>query len=296
MAADVADFDPPVDELFAYGLVHPKADAWRVTVIFSDGRAFFRTIRADADMAPRVLATTLVNLVRSGEEGTIEPDATQAPPDFFAPRDVLPPELEEAVTPPRRPGPDIGLGLQGALVMGMGPPTDTDIVVGGVGGLEVGIRSLNGVVVTLGARTLTRTERGHRMLRVQASGAAGYGWRWRAFELVALGYVSVEPWFLLSSAGRESTRTSRPEDSSSSVLLGGGARLSPGYRFAVSPKHALRLGLRVEAGGSAMAPGGVGRITTQSADGSVEPLFRLGGFEVATGLELVWWFGTAARP
>jgi hypothetical protein len=294
---DREGFEAPTDPLFAYALAHPKegqSDSWNVTVILSDGRAFFRTVVADPQTAPRVLATTLVNLVRSGEAGTTAPDATRQLPDLPRAEPAAVPDPPVTEEPPPS-GLDVGVGLQGALVTGFGPPSDADLIVGGAGGLEVGLRLPQGVVVLVGGRVTSRTEDAHRMLRIQTALSAGYAWRRREFEVLALGFIAVEPWFVRGSGHAEGVSVAETSDHYSPVLLGGGARVSPGYRASLRDGHSIHLGIRVDIGGSAMPRGGVGRVTARNAAGDLDPLFRLGGLELATGIEVIAWFGTHRR-
>ena len=261
---DEEAFEPPTDPLFAYALVHPSADAastWTVTVILSDGRAFFRTIEAEPQTSPRVVATSLVNLVRAAEAGTITADATRPlpdmgptpPPSDRRPTDDPPPE-DPPPPPPADPRVHIGVGLDGVLMTGFGPPKGADSLVAGAGGLTLAVRLRNGLTLTVSGRAASREREGLRMLRVRTSLGVGYTWRRDAFELISLAYAGVEPWWLVGEHPALSTRL--PGDEFSRVLVGGGVRLGPGYFRALPRGHALHLGVRAEADGAAMTRGG----------------------------------------
>lgn len=295
LSAEDPDLERPARGLFAYVIVHPKApeaSTWSVTVILSDGRAFFRVVDAPVDTAARVIATSLANLVVAAEAGTVEADATrELPPlgDEPGPPPAKPVAPIVAAAPPPSPVTELGLGLHGAVVAGFGPPADTDALVGGAGGLDLAVRLPIGFAIAIGARPVSRTHGDHRIVRVRATLGAGYVWRRDAFELAALGYVLVEPWELRRSGQREHPAATR---GMSPVLVGGGALLSPGYRVRFRSGDSLRIGVRAELSGSAMPGAGVGRIAAANASGALEPLFRLGGFELSAGLELVLWLRT----
>lgn len=288
------EFEPPAGSLYAYALVHPvqgQADHWSVTVIVSDGRAFFRTLEVTEGEANRVVSTTVANLLRAAEARAIEPDANRSMPRLDASPEPEPtPAL--AIPSPVAPTPEIGLTAHGALVLGFGPPTDVDVLAGGGGGIGLDVRLPGGAVFGLEGRGLGRTRRSHRLSRVRVAISGGYSYRRGAFEMVATGFVAAEPWFV-SSAGKIADPEVVGGPDPTRVLLGGGARLGPGYLVSVGRRTRLHLGLRAEVGGSGMPSGGVGRLAITRDDGTQEPVLRLGGFEVGAGVELTWWIATS---
>jgi len=150
----------------------------------------------------------------------------------------------------------------------------------------------SGALVGVAVRGMGLGRHGHRFSRVRAALSGGYAWRRGAFELLATGLAFAEPWFV-SRDGKlvdvEPTSASAPPH----LLLGGGVRVGPGGLVSVGPRLRLHVGLHVEASGSAMPRGGVGRISVIDADGTRAPAFRAGGFELGFGIDLVWWI--AAR-
>jgi hypothetical protein len=74
------------------------------------------------------------------------------------------------------------------------------------------------------------------------------------------------------------------------VALGGVLRVAPAWRHATRRGRSLRLAPFVELAGSALPTddGGVARLRAQD-DAGVHDLFRVGGLELAVGLELGLW-------
>ena len=300
--ADDPELVTPSDGTYAYVLVHPRSevhDAWDITVILSDGRAFFRYVQAEPDATDRVVSTTLVNLLAAASAGSVAADARREmprlsrddPPDD--PSDDPPddPPDDPAVETPT-PSPEIGVGVRGVVAAGFGPPRDVDALIGGGGGLTVGLRLPVGAMFAAEARAVSRRSAALQLTRVRVALAGGYAWRRAGFELIALGFVHAEPWFVTDRGKRRDVTTADPNAVFSSVLIGGGLAIAPGFRIPVGTRSSARIGLRLEAGGSSMTRGGVGRVTVEG-DGGLEPAFRLGGFELAAGVDLSWWFSTS---
>jgi len=293
------DFEPPDDALYAYALVHPdsgEVDAWSVTVIVSDGRAFFRTLHAPERDANRVAATTVANLVRAAEAGTIEPDASRSMPPLDA--SVPPPTPLPARPPaPHRvtavPSVEIGVAGSGQVALGFGPPSDVGNLSGGGGSIELDLRLRSGAAFGLELRGLGRVRLHHRLSRIRVALQGGYVWRRGSFELMAIGFAFAEPWLVSLRGKLVDVDPASADADPSQVLLGGGARIGPGYLLSVGRRLRLHLGARVEASGAGLPRGGVGRLSITRDDGTRLPAFRLGGFELALGVDLVFWI--AAR-
>lgn len=291
-----------------------QENRYDLTLVVSDGRAYDRVVKVDAGATVaenrRTLARNVANLVAAIEAGTVAPDRADVP----IPPPEPPPSTEPVACPeppacpePRPPpaevpaprfevGPRISLGA----LIGLGPPTDTDRFAGWGGSLGLGFRLHNGVVLVAAFRALGRRHAlGDSLLRMRVSVGAGYAWRPHNdpaahFELEALGMLHAEPWMVLREGSRAPLVNEPP-----SAAFGGSLRVAPGYRFrSASGRVSGRVGLWAELGASFVADAGaaVAKVTVQTRQGS-RPMFRVGGPEVAGGLETVLWFGVgrAAR-
>ncbi len=117
---------------------------------------------------------------------------------------------------------------------------------------------------------------------------AGYTWRLGHAEIQLTGFASIERWILRRDGAAAALDTLASEQSASPWLLGGGARLAPGYRVDRGRLRA-RVGLFTACSGAAMARGGVARISVPDADGLPLGGFRVGGFEWSLGLDVMFW-------
>lgn len=268
-----------------------------IAVIVSDGRAYYGEVAVDEGLrAERVVASTIANLVFSIQQGTVAPDRQDAtiPPIREAPSADEPSTAPAAAAPPvtHEPASKLELAVTPGLgyALGLGPPRHGDAYLGFGGGVGVELRTARGVHAFADFRALGRSVDAYRITRLRAALGAGFAWRRERLELVTDLGVSVEPWVVSSGDGiqpvtREDGRASRPP------LLCAFLRLSPGYHVPLDAGaiRGLRIGPRVDiAGGFVPAPDP--RVASVNTPGGRE-LFRLGGAELTTGVELVVWMG-----
>jgi hypothetical protein len=120
--------------------------------------------------------------------------------------------------------------------------------------------------------------------------------RRRALELEASAWVTGEPWSVRD--GLASARLVAGATGPSATLLGGAVRLAPGLRWAPSSgRVGFRFGAWAEAAVSGMPARGfeAARITVASPR-EARPPVRVGGVELALGLELSTWWSIGPRP
>ena len=283
-------------KLFGYVQIRPGDGDLVLALILSDGRAYYRSVPTDPDLAPRELASALANLVTGIEEERVEPDAQDVPLPVLPEEDPPPEKIEKPPRSPSPPDPRVELGpyLGGAAILAIPPPGPAGLAAGG-GSLGVDVRLRNGVTFGLGFRGAGLSSNDFGLARFRVSVGAGYVWRTGAFELVTLGALDVEPWLVLRSGERESLVGSADgNDAPAELLLGGHVRVAPGYRAVLRPRAlALRIAPVLEIGGSAIpaGDGGIAQVRRREDDGADRELFRAGGFELAVGLEVGLWFG-----
>lgn len=274
----------------------------QIGVITSDGAAYFREVDTGADPPARVLASVLANLLVSIAEGRVQPDRTDVaipPPEAELPAPAPAPEPKPAPVPPGATPPaptpipqpvpkttppprwEFGLNLAGLADLALGPPRFASTLAAAGGSLGLDLRHHRGLLLGLELRTLGRRADDHALVRLRVAALAGYALRRGRFELpIALG-LAIEPWWL------DAGLTARP-------LYAAFLRTTPGLYLAQDrgPLRALRIGPRLELGGSFLVDDGprVAGISEQR-DTSNAQLFRLGGLELSLGLELTLWFG-----
>lgn len=278
----------------------------QIGVITSDGAAYFREVDTGADPPARVLASVLANLLVSIAEGRVQPDRTDVaipPPEAELPAPGPAPEPKPASVPPGATPPaptpipqpvpkttppprwEFGLNLAGLADLALGPPRFASTLAAAGGSLGLDLRHHRGLLLGLELRTLGRRADDHALVRLRVAALAGYALRRGRFELpIALG-LAIEPWWL------DAGLTARP-------LYAAFLRTTPGLYLAQDrgprrgPLRALRIGPRLELGGSFLVDDGprVAGISEQR-DTSNAQLFRLGGLELSLGLELTLWFG-----
>ena len=308
---------PPGDAPFVFIAVRsdPRAPSrHQIGVITSDGAAYFREVDTGADAPARVLASVLANLLFSIAEGSVRPDRTdvEIPPENAPmPGPAPTPEPTSATTPPPGPTPgatkppvprdsprpslpprwDLGLVASGVLGIPAGKPSFGPAIAGGGGSLGLDARSPRSLLVGGELRVLGRSAEDHRLVRLRVTALAGYVLRRGRFELpLALG-LTIEPWWVSPATAVTATRGARP-------LLGGLLRASPGLYIVLPGRRprALRVGPRLELAGSFAVDDGAKVVGVSLGQGdSNRALFRLGGLELAVGLELALWFGRRGR-
>jgi hypothetical protein len=282
-------------ELYAYVQIRPDGSGWMLAVILPGGRAYYRELEGDAELIPRIAASNLANLIAGIEADTVRPDEEDVPiPDLEPPPVVTPPPVAPPRPPVVVPRPELGLRFGGGTVLAVPPPPRAGLAAGG-GEIGLEFRSPAGALAALAVRGAARVEAGYSLARIRIAALGGYAFRRGDFELIAAAGITAEPFFLRRSGGREPLTRDVSGEQRASFLLGGVARLAPGWRRAVSPRVAFRIGPALEIGGSAIpsANGGVARIRTIGPN--ARDLFRAGGLEIFAGLDLgVWW--TIGRP
>jgi hypothetical protein len=279
---------------------------YRIAVIISDGRAYYDEVEVgDATSAERVVASTLANLIFSIEQGSVQPDREDAeippaedpkPPEQTPEPAPTPPEETEPTepAPPRPPRIEIGIAGSIATLLGHGPEHFADVYLGAGGSLGVELRTHKGAFAFVDFRPSGRREGDFRLLRLRSALGAGYAWRGQRIEIATALGLAVEPWLVTSASGVQPILG--PNGSSARPpLLSAFLRMSPGYHIALQrgALQGIRIGPRIELGGGFVVADGVQMAGLQQ-DG--RELFRLGGTELATGFEIVAWFGRSQTP
>ncbi|MCP5065307.1 MAG: hypothetical protein GY946_01965 [bacterium] len=290
---------PTTTELFGYLRLREsgRRETWRLTFILSDGRAYDRRFDAQRGDVARVAATMVASLVQAIATGSVEPDAVEQPllptpaadkPAPSIPVNVdCPPVKSEAPTPIAAEVPwiEVGLGLHGGWVTGIGPPGEVDHLGGADGELGLRVRLRSGLGILADFRGLGRRANDSVLLRLRGALGLGYVVRRAPFELGVWGLAFAEPWMLLADGARRETTNS--DGSRPNPLLGGGIRIVPGYLAQINERVRLMIGTRIEAVGGVLPSGTVARIAT--APGR-DPAFRVGGLELGAGVDLTVWF------
>lgn len=289
--------------LFAVAAVEPRGDAIAVTVVLSDGRAYYRAIEASPDDAPRVAASAIANLLAAIEEDALPPDEEDVPlPPEQAPapppESAPPPEPTPARAPapapapaPRPPAPPEPLELEtiagGSAGVAVGPPAPMGFA-GGGGLLLVELRWPKGPFASLGVRSSWHRPVPLTVGRTRIS--VGGGWAWRneqRFELRTSVALDVEPWGVRQGGTREPVLYPDGQRRDRGLQIGGHLRVSPAWRFGLRSGLTLRVGPRVELAGGALAEApGVARLLVADAAGERSVVARVGGLELSAGLEL----------
>lgn len=270
----------------------------QVSVILSDGRAYFRTVDAEAEAAGRPVAGALALLIAAIEDDTVAPDerdvpvppAIAAPEPEPAPAPVCPavqacPEPPRVEPPPPPPAFELAPVLRSGGVFGLGPMAG---VRGAAFGLGLDVRWRRGAIVAVDVQAIAAALDGLPLARARVAVGAGYGLRRGAFELPIVGMVGAEWWGVpgVGEVTRRGGGALRP-------LIGGGLRLSPGA-YARVGGLGLRAGARVELWGSGEpGPGGLGQPVIGRPGGA--PWMAVGGAELSLGFELALWIAPRTR-
>lgn len=311
----------PPDLYYVYlQVARDPSGALNLRVITPDGRAFDRSLVIDPANELRVAASTAANLIFAAEQGVLTPDrdhvpippahatvaAPQLPPEVPAEAPAPPAPHEPAPAPRRAPAvapvpvsPPPGrwewaMSTHGAAALSIGPPRYGERIVGLGGGLGAELRAPRGPAFVLELRGLGRRDAPLGLARLRIAVGAGYVLRHRRFELPLLLALAVEPWRVTSSSGATvmfdgAVTSARPQ-------FGAYLRTTPSLRFDLDrgALSSLRIGPRVELGGGFLVYDGP--VVTGLADGTGAPHFRLGGLELALGVELALYFARPTSP
>lgn len=286
-----------VDRLNAYVELRPiDGERWELSLISSDGRAWFRTVTSEPDQAARALASTLANLVAAIEDASAEPDAVEVaiPTQVEEPRTQVeepePVEAEAAERSSQEHEPDdaraivleLGPRLSGGVLVGLAPGPGWR---GAGGGFGLDLRLPDGLGFGLDLRTSTAAAAELRLVRTRV--ALGVGWALRngRFELPVIISGVIEPWVVRTAGTR--TPLGQPP------MIGGGARVAPGVALELgSVRVRLGLALGFEIAVEA-ANGGLTPAIAREPDS--EPILRAGGVELSAGLECGVWIPIRER-
>lgn len=283
-----------------------------LTVVTNDGRAYDRTITADAsssaDDVVRLLAGNVANLVSAIEAGTATadrenvvipvPEVAKAPcPACPEPPPRLP--IEPVATPPAVPPPpmvEIGVSVAPVVAIGLGAPSDADRFLGSGGGLGLWLRHRNGLLVGTEVRALgRRVPFDAAIFRTRIVASLGYAWRRGQFELATTGSIVVEPWWV--RAGGEVTDLGDPDGGARRrrPLVGGGVSMVPAHHFALR-NVGVRVGPRLDLTASS-AIGDRGRVASVVVNdaGRLRTIGRLGGWELGFGVDVMVWIPARRR-
>lgn len=288
---------------WGYVLVRPVDDGWTLALILADGRGYYREVDAhDGGEPARLVANTLANLIASVEEDAIVadaedvvvPDAVEPEPEPEPPSEPDP-TTEPDPAPPDEPDPDpqppqraeLGLRLGGLALWSAGPPRPVGFASAGPE-LDVSARFPRGLIVGGGVGTVLARAADYRLTRLRVAAHVGHGLRRGHFELLSLVGIRVEPWFVHADGSAASLRAGQ-RDASASTVAGGFLQLSPGVLVTAGALR-LRIGptLRVSGASALGNGGGVARVLRETPSGP-EALFRLGGLELETGVDLTVW-------
>jgi hypothetical protein len=291
-----------------------RPDAWSLTLVASDGRAYDRRVTADAsssrDDVVRLIASNVGNLVAAIEAGTVQHDRQDVPipPPALAasPCPTCPPPKPPApCPPPSQPTPppaaapaalDIGIGVAPMVAIGLGDPADADRFTAAGGDVALWLRHRTGVLVGADVRMLgRRLAFDTSILRTRIGLALGYAWRRNSFELATTAALTVEPWSVRASGSRSMLGDPEGAARTGAPLLGGALRIVPAHRFEIGG-IAVRLGPRLEvAASSAIGDGGRVAQLLVDAGGDLTTVGRIGGWEIGIGIDAVVWIPVRAK-
>jgi len=287
-------------------------DAYQVSIILSDGRAYERHVAASEDMAGRIVGSELALLLRGLEEGTLQPDREGAAiPSAKAPQIDASEDPERSSDTPTAPGPDLPnsppspadddagssnaarleLGPRVALggLLGLAPAGNIGDSGAAAGMLGLDLRWPSGAALSVDVRLGGHRSAPFSLIRTRIALGGGYVLRRRAFEMPVLAHFGVEPWGVRRQ-GRGTDVHPLAGTARQVPLLGVSVRAAPGVRVSIAGRPALlmRLGPFVELSGSAAFSDGVGVPRLYDAT-TQEVVARLGGLEAALGLTIQVW-------
>ncbi|HVH97524.1 MAG TPA: hypothetical protein VM869_02395 [Enhygromyxa sp.] len=299
-----SEIEPACSEaLHAYVEVRSEgAGQWSLALIFSDGRAWYRSVPAEQEDAARTLASALANLLAAIEDDQLDPDAEDvvlpieaAPAPEPAPEPKLPspaPPSPEPAEPELEPQPSSG-PRERPIVLEVGPRLGLQSVVGihpaagyraTAGSLGLDLRTPNGLLIGLDVRVAGRSSAALSLLRTRVSLGVGYALRARRFELPIVLAAACEPWLVLEDGQRAAV--------DAPPLLGGGLRLAPGGLVELG-RTTLRIAATLQLDATAELPSG--RVPSVRLRPGSAPIFHVGGLELALGLELGLWMPVRQR-
>ena len=213
------------------------------------------------------------------ESATLEPSMArphECPPAPMArPRECPPaqrpfgaPRSPRPDAPPPVPRPTLALGPVAGFIptFGVGRPSALagSLGVAVAAGLE--LRLPRGALLGAELRVMDTRAGDHRLTRLRGALLGGHALVRARFTLRTLAAVTVEPW--------------RAGDAGA-TLFDGALRVTPGLRARVGPRLHMHAGLRLELAVSGTA----GAAAVRLVDGT-RPVFRVGGVELGTGVEL----------
>jgi hypothetical protein len=284
-----------------------KPESFTLTLVASDGRAYDRAIDADPSSSPddivRLLAGNVANLVSAIEAGTetadrrdvpipapaVAPTVCPACPEVPRARvDDSPPVPEARVSV--RPRFELGVGVVATSATGLGAPADADRFVGAGGNVGLWLRHRSGLIVGTELRVLgRRLPLDTSLVRTRVGLALGYAWRRGAFELATAAALGVEPWWVRAAGRASDLGDTSGRAAPRRPLVGGGVSIVPAHRFSAGGVD-VRLGPRLEVTASSAAGDGgrVAQLLVNQA-GQLRTVGRLGGWELALGVDVVIW-------
>jgi hypothetical protein len=297
-------------QVHGYVELHLQAPGrWQLSLITSDGRAWYRSADADADDAPRVLASLLANLLAAIADASVEADArdvslpaelieSSETDDTLAPGGINEPTPEPTAPADHTNERPATAAPRGEILLELGPRATGSMLVGlapgpglrgGGGGLGLDLRLPDGLAFGLDLRALTATAMEVSLTRVRV--ALGLGFVSRSvvgrgvFELPVLISGIVEPWFARRSGA--GVPFAQPP------MIGGGLRVAPGLlvegdRIRVRVGLAIGLEIAIEAAAGALTPAIAFTPTSK-------PILRAGGVELSAAVELGLWIPVRAR-
>jgi len=288
-------------DLFAVATIERAGESLTITVVLSDGRAYYRTLPSSPTGAPREAASTIANMLAAIEEDELPPDEEDVPlPPEQEPDPEAEPESKPKTEPkpnpkpqpepkpePETPPAELEGVLAGTIGIAVGPPDPAGFV-GGGGGLGLELRLPAAAVISLAVRSHWHRADGLTVGRTRISVGGGYAWRRGRFELRSVVGLDVEPWTVRREGVRQPVAYPDGQEREFGVQLGGHLRLVPSLRVPLGETVALRVGPRVELSGSALAQdAGVARLLVPDPTGGTPSVAtRVGGLELMAGLEL----------
>ena len=297
-------------------LVRPRPSGFALTVLLDDGRAFDRDIEAPEEVAARVVATALANLLAAIAEERIAADRSDVDiAEELAVEDPAlvrglsgstaaesassaAPKVEATDEHGRRPSqvedPDqerlwsLGASLLPMTILSLGAG-DSSPLAGAGAGLNIIAEAPRGLRLGAGLRGGWVGRTGHSLHRYRISLVGGYQLRRRGFVLAADALVGVEPWQVRRSGERVALDLSGDDssgDEPSTVALAMGLRLAPAVELAVGARERarLRLGALAEFSYSGVLVEGL-RAVNIGPEGQ-GAIFRVGGPELMLGLHV----------
>jgi hypothetical protein len=282
-----------LERMHAYVEVRPRGPGeWELSLIFGDGRAWFRVIASEPDEAARTAASALANLLAAIEEDEVAPDAEHVALPVDPKPEVEPelePELEPEPEPVLQPKPEV----EPPLRFEIGPRLSVQAIAAAFpapgyrafGSEFAGdLRLPAGLLVGVGLRVAGHRSETLSLVRTRIGLGLGYALRARRFEMPMLVQAELEPW-VVREQGTQRKLGAPP-------LLGVGVRVAPGGLLDVG-RVRLRVGVAI--GVDVLGEPLGGRIPSIRLDPTGDPLLHVGGIEVAIGLDLGLWIPVRER-